>query len=255
MIQDSGDRREFETGAVRDMQEGKGRCDLLPLGAVAAFLDDDPVLTSINLFMALGDNLFLYDALSHFTSMEYDDEYTTILEVAKHYEEGCKKYGERNWEKGIPAHSFVDSAVRHYLKWARGDVDERHDRAFVWNILGLIWTLLHHPEMNDLPFKDALEEALNGAHKDGDSGSRNSLVNQYLFGNSDEPSDDNVGGDTSDPVYTIKQGHSFVFKVDDEQHLRDWRDCVESAGTGGEYTPDPTYTANCERLDREKNEV
>ena len=30
-ILDSGNRRQFETGAVRDIQEGKGRCDLLPL--------------------------------------------------------------------------------------------------------------------------------------------------------------------------------------------------------------------------------
>ena len=30
-ILDSGNRRTFQTGAVRDIQEGKGRCDLLPL--------------------------------------------------------------------------------------------------------------------------------------------------------------------------------------------------------------------------------
>lgn len=29
-ILDSGNRTEFESGAVRDIQEGKGRCDLLP---------------------------------------------------------------------------------------------------------------------------------------------------------------------------------------------------------------------------------
>ena len=34
MLKDSGNRREFETGAVRDMQEGKGRCDLLPACAL-----------------------------------------------------------------------------------------------------------------------------------------------------------------------------------------------------------------------------
>lgn len=34
-ILDSGTRREFDTGAVRDMAEGKGRCDLMPLGVVA----------------------------------------------------------------------------------------------------------------------------------------------------------------------------------------------------------------------------
>ena len=30
MIKDSGSRTEFESGAVRDIQKGKGRCDLLP---------------------------------------------------------------------------------------------------------------------------------------------------------------------------------------------------------------------------------
>lgn len=30
ILKDSGDRREFETGAVRDMAEGKGRMDLIP---------------------------------------------------------------------------------------------------------------------------------------------------------------------------------------------------------------------------------
>ena len=33
-LKDSGHRREFETGAMRDMQEGKGRCDLLPACAL-----------------------------------------------------------------------------------------------------------------------------------------------------------------------------------------------------------------------------
>ena len=31
MLKDSGAIREFRTGAVRDIAEGKGRCDLLPL--------------------------------------------------------------------------------------------------------------------------------------------------------------------------------------------------------------------------------
>ena len=33
-ILDSGNRREFSTGAVRDMAEGKGRMDLLPWSAI-----------------------------------------------------------------------------------------------------------------------------------------------------------------------------------------------------------------------------
>ena len=39
MIKDSGERREFSTGAVRDIAEGKGRCDLLPLDCVGDFFD------------------------------------------------------------------------------------------------------------------------------------------------------------------------------------------------------------------------
>ena len=39
-LQDSGNRREFDSGAVRDICEGKGRCDLLPLDIVADIMDD-----------------------------------------------------------------------------------------------------------------------------------------------------------------------------------------------------------------------
>ena len=41
MIKDSGDRLEYATGAVRDMAEGKGRCDLLPLDVAAMILQND----------------------------------------------------------------------------------------------------------------------------------------------------------------------------------------------------------------------
>ena len=39
-IKDSGERREFLSGAVRDIQEGKGRCDLLPLDIIGSILND-----------------------------------------------------------------------------------------------------------------------------------------------------------------------------------------------------------------------
>ena len=153
MIKDSGERREFESGAVRDIQEGKGRCDLLPLDVVATSLgtlkDPDPVLLNMNYFIDLGDENYLYDVLESFKNLLNVDLETIFLEVSKHFEEGALKYGEYNWQKGIPTHCYVDSAVRHYLKYLRGDDDERHDRAFVWNILCCIWTCVHLPELND----------------------------------------------------------------------------------------------------------
>lgn len=39
-IMDSGERRRFSTGAVRDIADGKGRCDLLPLDVVGAITND-----------------------------------------------------------------------------------------------------------------------------------------------------------------------------------------------------------------------
>lgn len=114
-IQDSGDRTEFSTGAVRDMHEGKGRFDLLPWEA--------------------------------------------IWEVAKHCEEGAKKYGERNCEKGIPIHSLLDSGMRHLAKYMMGFKDEPHLRAAAWNILYAIYMEEKHPEMQDIPTRKENEDA------------------------------------------------------------------------------------------------
>ncbi len=146
MIKDSGERREFITGAVRDIQQGKGRCDLLPLDVVASLFCNRS-LWNIQEFMTTGDVKNLYEVLKY--SELYSDYSTMILEVSKHYEEGAEKYGENNWQKGIPIKCYIDSAIRHYLKYLRGDTDEPHDRAFVWNILSAIWTCFHYPDLND----------------------------------------------------------------------------------------------------------
>jgi hypothetical protein len=106
-IKDSGNRREFESGAVRDMGYGKGRCDLLPACA--------------------------------------------IMRLSQHYENGLKKYPERNWEKGIPIHSYIDSSVRHLLKYLDGWTDEDHLAAAAWNILNAMWTEEKKPELQDIP--------------------------------------------------------------------------------------------------------
>ena len=114
MIKDSGDRTQFESGAVRDMHEGKGRFDLLP--------------------------------------------FCVIMRLAKHYENGSKKYGDRNWEKGIPAQSFADSALRHIAKYMDGWNDEDHLIAAIWNLCGLAWTEEKRPDLIDIPARMENEE-------------------------------------------------------------------------------------------------
>lgn len=147
-ILDSGNRREFESGAVRDMQEGKGRCDLLPLDVIGEWIES-PVINDIALFVETGKSVKLFDVLNDAFGIDLAQNVTAILDLAKHFEAGAKKYGERNWQKGIPVRCYIDSAVRHYLKFLRGDQDEPHDRAFVWNIVCAIWTCEHKPELNE----------------------------------------------------------------------------------------------------------
>lgn len=158
MIKDSGNRREYETGAVRDIQEGKGRCDLMPLDVVAGFFrvggNDEAakVIDRIYEYQISHSVDYLVAVMMDFMKGDgFNDLVTALLEVSKHFEEGALKYGENNWQKGIPESSYIDSAVRHYLKWLRVDDDERHDRAFVWNIMCLIWT---HEHITDNPAED-----------------------------------------------------------------------------------------------------
>ena len=147
MIKDSGERRQFESGAVRDIQEGKGRCDLMPLGVVARFMQDE-IISSISVFTMDYDTRYLYATIQFFADKYYSDVATMLLEVSKHFEEGAKKYGENNWQKGLPVSCYVDSAIRHYLKFRRGDDDEPHDRAFVWNLMCCIWEVDYHDKDN-----------------------------------------------------------------------------------------------------------
>ncbi len=67
-----------------------------------------------------------------------------MYRIAKHYEGGAVKYGDRNWEKGQPIMRYLDSAERHInnLKAALllGKQTEDHAAAIIWNMMGYIHT-------------------------------------------------------------------------------------------------------------------
>lgn len=88
--------------------------------------------------------------------------FLAVLELAKHCEEGAKKYGEHNVDKGIPQHSLIDSAMRHLCKYAAGFTDEDHLRAAAWNVMWALEQTQSHPELLDLPC-NAPEISLDGA--------------------------------------------------------------------------------------------
>lgn len=93
-LKDSGQRREFSTGSVRDRAAGKGRFDLMPPLA--------------------------------------------LLRLAKLYENGSLKYGDRNWEKGQPSNDMLDSGIRHAINYLAGLRDEDHLIQAAWNFLGIV---------------------------------------------------------------------------------------------------------------------
>lgn len=162
VIKDSGSMREFATGAHRDNAEGKGRCDLIPMEVASVFFREDPVFVKLAKYQNTDDVGCLYDALDLFAeqkSNESSDCYNKeryiqakaciLLEVAKHYENGANKYGENNWQKGMPLKVYYDSALRHYLKYRMGMQDEPHDSAFIWNVFALLWTKGHEKEFTE----------------------------------------------------------------------------------------------------------
>lgn len=148
-ILDSGVRQQFESGAVRDISENKGRCDLLPLDIVGALLDI-PEFALLELFKTTKNIQCLAKVIIEFNKTINIDMCTCALEVSKHFENGAKKYGENNWKKGIPLHCFIDSAARHRIKHKRGDTDEAHGRAYLWNLLCAMWTYTNKPELDDV---------------------------------------------------------------------------------------------------------
>jgi Domain of unknown function (DUF5664) len=100
-IKDSGERQSYDSGMVRDVQEGKPRFDLMwPL------------------------------------NVPFDEQFMT--RIAMHLTKGIAKYGERNWEKADSQEEldrFRASAMRHLMQWYCGDRDEDHAAAVVFNLI------------------------------------------------------------------------------------------------------------------------
>lgn len=98
---DSGQRQEYDSGMVRDIQDGKPRFDLL-----------------------------IPDGIPY--------EAQVLTRLAGLMLRGVEKYGERNWEKASSEEEmnrFKASAMRHMLQWMCGEEDEDHMAAIAFNLL------------------------------------------------------------------------------------------------------------------------
>ncbi|OKI54558.1 hypothetical protein A6A27_32035 [Micromonospora sp. CB01531] len=61
-----------------------------------------------------------------------------LLRLAEHMRKGAEHYGEHNWVKGIPSSNYMASLLRHVEAYRRGEMDEDHLAAAVFNIMGLM---------------------------------------------------------------------------------------------------------------------
>lgn len=62
--------------------------------------------------------------------------------LARRYELGAVKYGDRNWQNGMPIGRCIDSALRHLTQYMEGDTSEDHLAAVAWNV----FTAMHMEE-------------------------------------------------------------------------------------------------------------
>lgn len=153
-LKDSGQRTTFSTGAVREIDDSKGRCDIIYNYAWYE-VTNDRFYRRMEEFVRTGNRNDVLDCIAKVVGEYYNDNFdVAYLDVAKHYADGARKYDERNMEKGIPFHSMVDSALRHYTKLRDNWTDEPHARAVLWNLLTLLYMVDNKPEMNDLPYKE-----------------------------------------------------------------------------------------------------
>lgn len=143
-----GENEGFDTGAVRDTRDGKGRFDLIspaflvgmaatstdPLAGIiwhlGHFLDADRSDMRLNKAAWA-----LIDAMGGYPN--------AMRRLAVVYEAGARKYADRNWEKGMPLSRCLDSALRHTHQLLAGDTDEDHAGHALWNVAAL----LHYREM------------------------------------------------------------------------------------------------------------
>lgn len=112
ITKDSGKREQFDSGMVRDVNDGKARFDLM-------FPLDVP----------------------------YDEQILTRL--ANLLARGAQKYSERNWEKANSPQEMArakESAIRHLVQWLTDEEDEDHAAAILFNVMEaetIRWKMIH----------------------------------------------------------------------------------------------------------------
>lgn len=79
--------------------------------------------------------------------------------VAAACAEGAEKYGDYNWEKGMPANDLLNHAIRHIYAFLGGDRNEDHLGHAAWGCLAAIHSLEVWPDLNEGTLRSGFCEA------------------------------------------------------------------------------------------------
>jgi hypothetical protein len=71
-----------------------------------------------------------------------------LRRLAETYAEGAAKFGQFNWENGMPVTDLLNHAIAHVYKFLGGDRNEDHLAHAAWNLLGAIHSMEKWPELN-----------------------------------------------------------------------------------------------------------
>lgn len=162
-IKDSGDRREFDTGAVRDRAVGKGLPALISAPLMIAYMTEYNIskvngeceaLEGIYKILKTGDWNEALDVFAVLAALA--GPVTAIRRLSVQLEKGALKYSKRNWEKGMPLEEYCNSAIRHILAMINGEDDEDHYAAALFNVMGL-WHTGYMISIDKLPAELGLD--------------------------------------------------------------------------------------------------
>lgn len=68
--------------------------------------------------------------------------------VARACAEGAEKYGDYNWEKGMPASDILNHVIRHINLFLSGDREEDHLGHAAWGCMAAVHSTKLWPELN-----------------------------------------------------------------------------------------------------------
>ena len=88
-----------------------------------------------------------------------------LRRIAEAYAEGSCKYGDSNWQKGIPTRDLLNHALNHLQQWQIGDKSEDHLAHAAWNIITMMHAEERMPQLVSRPYEPGFDPSTDPTNK------------------------------------------------------------------------------------------